>query len=65
MLQLRGKHVYNQISNIVITTVIQKGISKPNLLKTAICRTLATKNSLKDAPIILDNKKKLAPVLYE
>ena len=53
--------VYTHISKIVTTTVISKGT--PQASKMAICNTLATKYSLKDAPITLLIKKKIAPVL--
>ena len=53
--------VYNQINKIVIETVIQKGI--PYASNRIICNTLATKNNLNAAPIVLESKKKEAPVL--
>lgn len=53
--------VYSQISATVITTVNQNGTPKAS--KTNNCKTLATKKSLKEEPIIRESKKNEAPVL--
>ena len=44
-----------------MVTVAQNGT--PIALKTRSCNTIATKYSLKLAPVILESKKKEAPVL--
>tara|TARA_B100001287_G_C22331320_1_gene366365 strand:+ start:304 stop:522 length:219 start_codon:yes stop_codon:yes gene_type:complete len=54
-------YVYSQIKSIEKITVNSNGIW--NESKTNFWSTIATKKSLKDAPIILDMKKKKAPVL--
>ena len=41
---------------MVIKTENENG--NPSSLNIAICRTPETKNNLKEAPIVLDNKKK-------
>ncbi len=47
--------VYTHISAMVKATVIAKGT--PHSSKTKICKTFATKNKRKAAPIVLDNRK--------
>ena len=63
MVRIPPLKVYNQINRMVTTTLIQNGI--PHWLKMLRCNTLATRNNLKEAPIIRDNRKKEAPVLYD
>ena len=46
---------------MVIITVIAKGTPKPSKINN--CKTLATKNNLKAAPIVLEIKKATEPVL--
>ena len=53
--------VYNQINKIVMETVAQNGT--PYASNKIICNTFATKNNRNAAPIVLESKKKLAPVL--
>jgi hypothetical protein len=55
--------VYNQIRTTVMVTVCQNWI--PNSSNKIICKTLATKYSLKLDPTSLEIKKNEAPVLYE
>jgi hypothetical protein len=59
MVLIPPRLVYSQINKIDITTVISKGIPKSS--NRYCCRTIATRNSLNDAPSILDIKKDIDP----
>jgi hypothetical protein len=54
---------YTQIKIIVMETVSQNGT--PQVEKTNLSRTMATRNNLNEAPMIRDTRKKKAPVRYE